>query len=51
MMENHGARPCKGMKTRDGGGGCRRNAMKKQKLSGVGEPIAERHPGNTREAL
>lgn len=27
------------------------NAMKKEKLSGVGEPIAERHPGNTREAL
>lgn len=25
--------------------------MKKEKLSGVGEPIAERHPGNTREAL
>lgn len=49
MMENHGARPCKGMKTRDGGGGW--NAMKKKKLSGVGEPIAERHPGNTREAL
>lgn len=51
MMENHvsgGARPCK---TRGGEGGYRRNAMKKEKLSGVGEPITERHPGNTREAL
>lgn len=38
-------------KTRGDGGGCRWNAMKKEKLSGVGEPIVERHPGNTREAL